>query len=131
MPPQQSTRDLIAYHKQAPNPHMILNQSIVLVDDSIRRGTQLRKFVQDKIEPYKPKEVHARIASPPQLFAFYLDKTTNNSDLIARQAIVKIEGDTTPKDLSDYQDVASEKYRMMISIINESNTNDFKIHINR
>ena len=119
IPPQQSTRDLIAYYKQVPNSQMIPNQSIVLVDDSIRRGTQLRRFLQDKIWPYNPKEIHARIASPPQLFACYFDKTTSDSDLIARKAVINIERGS-PTDLSDYQDIASEKYKMMINIIDES-----------
>jgi len=118
IPPQQSTRDLIAYYKQVSNPHMMLNQSIVLVDDSIRRGTQLHEFLKDKIWPYKPKEVHARIASPPQLFACYFDETTNDSDLIARKAVEEIEGGE-PEDLSEYQNITSPKYKMMIDIINE------------
>ena len=47
IPPQQSTRDLIAYYKQVSNPGIIVNQSILLEDDSIRRGTQLHRYLKD------------------------------------------------------------------------------------
>ena len=119
IPPQQSTRDMIAYYKQVSNPEIISNQSIVLVDDSIRRGTQLHRYLNDKIWPHKPKEVHARIASPPQLFVCYFDQTTKDSDLIARKAVKSIEGGES-KDLSAYQDVSTQKYKKMVDIINES-----------
>jgi amidophosphoribosyltransferase len=119
IPPQQSTRDMIAYYKQVANPGLISNQSIVLVDDSIRRGTQLYRYLKDKIWPNKPKAVHARIASPPQLFACYFDQTTNDSDLIARKAVKNIE-EGEPKDLSEYLDVSTQKYEKMVILINES-----------
>jgi amidophosphoribosyltransferase len=119
IPPQQSTRDRIAYYKQVSNPQMITNQSIALVDDSIRRGTQLRRFLRDKIWPYTPKTIHARIASPPQLFPCYFDETTSSSDLIARRVVEEIE-EGTFQDLSEYQDVASPKYKRMVNIINET-----------
>jgi amidophosphoribosyltransferase len=119
IPPQQSTRDLIAYYKQVANPGIIANQSIVLVDDSIRRGTQLRRYLRDKIWPHKPKAVHARIASPPQLFACYFDQTTNDGDLIARKAVERIE-EGPPKDLSVYLDVTTQQYKKMVALINES-----------
>lgn len=119
IPPQQSTRDMIAYYKQVSNPGIIMNQSIVLVDDSIRRGTQLRRYLNEKIWPHKPKEVHARIASPPQLFVCYFDQTTNDSDLIARKAVKRIEGEEL-EDLDAYFDVSTQKYKKMVDIINES-----------
>lgn len=118
IPSQQSTRNLIAFYKQVSNPQMIPNQSIALVDDSIRRGTQLRRFLKEKIWPYEPQEVHARIASPPQLFTCYFDDFPEDSGLIARKAIEKIEGGNS-EDLSEYQDVGSPKYEEMVSIINE------------
>jgi amidophosphoribosyltransferase len=119
IPPQQSTRELVAYYKQVSNPHLIRDQSIVLVDDSIRRGTQLKRYLKEKIWPYKPKEIHARIGSPPQLFACYFDETTKNSDLIAWRTVVKIERGE-PKDLTEYLDVSSTKYQMLNSLIQES-----------
>ncbi|MCP8311093.1 MAG: hypothetical protein L6N94_06315 [Candidatus Methylarchaceae archaeon HK01M] len=119
IPPKQSTRDLIAYYKQVPNPSIILNQSILVVDDSIRRGTQLHRYLKDKIWTYRPNEVHARIASPPQLFPCYFDETTEDSDLIARKAVEKIELGKT-EELSEYLDVSTVKYQKMVALINES-----------
>jgi amidophosphoribosyltransferase len=119
IPPQQSTRDLIAYYKQVSNPNMISHKSITLVDDSIRRGTQLRKFIKDKILLFKPKAIHARIASPPQLFPCYFDETTRANDLIARTAIKRIEK-SDQEDISEYLDQNSVKYQRMVALINES-----------
>jgi amidophosphoribosyltransferase len=119
IPPRQSTRNVIAYYKQVANPGMVSNQSIILVDDSIRRGTQLRRFIKEKLWRYQPLAVHARVASPPQLFACYFDDTTKDSDLIARKAVERIEGGVLAN-LHEYLDVSSQKYRMMVDIINES-----------
>jgi amidophosphoribosyltransferase len=119
IPPQQSRRELIAYYKQVSNPDLIRNQSIVLVDDSIRRGTQLKRYLKEKIWPFNPIEVHARIGSPPQLFPCYFDETTKQSDLIAWRMVVNIENGK-PKELGDYLDVSSRKYQMVNSLIQES-----------
>jgi amidophosphoribosyltransferase len=119
IPPQQSTRDRIAYYKQVSNPQMITNQSIALVDDSIRRGTQLHRFIKDKIWPYAPKTIHARIASPPQLFPCFFDETTSSDDLIAHRVVKQIE-ESTFQDFSEYQDIASTKYKKMVKVINET-----------
>jgi amidophosphoribosyltransferase len=117
IPPKQTRRDLVAYYKQVSNPHIIPNKSLVLVDDSIRRGTQLQRFLKEKIWPYNPKEVHARIASPPQLFSCYFNETSEDSTLIARKAIKKNEG-KEPSDLVEYLNMNSLKYEKMVSIIN-------------
>lgn len=81
IPPTQRKRDLIAKYKQVPNPQIIKGKSIILVDDSIRRGTQLRNLLREKILPFEPKEIHGRIASPPQLHPCIFDLTTKHSDL--------------------------------------------------
>jgi amidophosphoribosyltransferase len=119
IPPQQSTRERIAYYKQVSNPQIIQDQSIVLVDDSIRRGTQLKRYLKDKIWLHSPKEVHARIGSPPQLFPCYFDDTTKKIDLIAWRSVLSIEGGE-PKDLNDYLNVATKKYQRLNSMIQES-----------
>jgi amidophosphoribosyltransferase len=81
IPPVQRKRELIAKYKQVPNPQIIKGKSIILVDDSIRRGTQLRNLLREKILPFEPKEIHGRIASPPQLHPCIFDLTTKHSDL--------------------------------------------------
>ena len=72
---------MIARYKQVPNPQMIRGKSIVLVDDSIRRGTQLHNLLVEKIWPFEPKEIHGRIASPPQLHPCIYDLSTKHSEL--------------------------------------------------
>ncbi len=81
IPPVQRKRELIARYKQVPNPQMISGKSIVLVDDSIRRGTQLHNLLDEKIWPFEPKEIHGRIASPPQLHPCIFDLSTKHSEL--------------------------------------------------
>ena len=81
IPPVQRRREMIARYKQVPNPQMIRGKSIVLVDDSIRRGTQLHNLLVEKIWPFEPKEIHGRIASPPQLHPCIYDLSTKHSEL--------------------------------------------------
>jgi amidophosphoribosyltransferase len=81
IPPLQKKRDLVAKYKQVPNPQIIKGKRIILVDDSIRRGTQLENLLREKIWPFQPKEIHGRIASPPQLHPCIFDLTTKDSDL--------------------------------------------------
>lgn len=118
MPPTQERRDEIAYFKLIPIPSLIKGKRLVIVDDSIRRGTQLRKLLLEKIWPYEPKEVHVRIGSPPQLFACIRDKA-DESRLAARRAIKAIEGKDIGSnfDFSEYMDVNSEKYKKMVDFM--------------
>lgn len=114
MPPTQERREEIAYYKQIPIPSLIKGKKLVIVDDSIRRGTQLRKLLMEKVWPYEPEEVHVRIGSPPQLFACIRDKA-DETRLAARRAIKAIEGrEIGPDfDFSEYMDSESEKYKKM------------------
>ncbi|HEX9261059.1 MAG TPA: amidophosphoribosyltransferase [Candidatus Bathyarchaeia archaeon] len=93
IPPVQRKRELVAKYKQVPNPQIIRDKSIILVDDSIRRGTQLRNLLREKIMPFGPKEIHGRIASPPQLHPCIYDLTTKHRDL----ATCKIIEDQNPQ----------------------------------
>jgi amidophosphoribosyltransferase len=116
IPPVQRTRELVAKYKQVPNPQMIKDKSIILVDDSIRRGTQLQNLVKEKILPFKPKEVHARIASPPQLHPCIFDVSTKNGDLATHRSLESIGlGD----DMSTLLDPGSPSYKMMVEQIRE------------
>lgn len=116
IPPVQRTRELVARYKQVPNPQMIKDKSIILVDDSIRRGTQLQNLVKEKILPFKPKEIHARIASPPQLHPCVFDISTKNGDLATRRSLESIGfGD----DLSTLVEPTTPSYKMMVEQIRE------------
>jgi amidophosphoribosyltransferase len=112
IPHTQETRELIARYKQIPNPQIIENKTIILVDDSIRRGTQLQDLLREKIWPYKPKSVHGRIASPPQMFTCIFDLSTKSIDLATSKSATKID-----KDINHYLDEKSAKYKKMVEEI--------------
>jgi amidophosphoribosyltransferase len=114
IPPVQRRRELIAKYKQVPNPQMIKDKSIILVDDSIRRGTQLQNLLREKIWPFKPKEIHGRIASPPQLHPCIFDLSTKNSDLATHKSLESTEED---RDFSQYIDSTTTDYKLMVEEI--------------
>jgi amidophosphoribosyltransferase len=116
IPPVQRTRELVARYKQVPNPQLIKDKSIILVDDSIRRGTQLQNLVKEKILPFKPKEIHARIASPTQLHPCIFDISTRNIDLATHKSLESI---GLADDLSTLVDPTSPSYKMMVEQIRE------------
>ncbi|HMJ44166.1 MAG TPA: amidophosphoribosyltransferase [Pseudolabrys sp.] len=62
--PTQAIRDQGVRMKHSANRAVVAGKSIVLVDDSIVRGTTSRKIVQ-MMRDAGAKEVHFRIASPP------------------------------------------------------------------
>jgi amidophosphoribosyltransferase len=105
---------LIAKYKQIPNPQMIRDKSIILVDDSIRRGTQLENLLKEKIWPFNPKEIHGRIASPPQLHPCIFDLSTKHSDLATWKGRGNIENDGYAK---LHMDPTNEEYRLMVEDI--------------
>ena len=67
MPTSQAQRNLIAHMKLIPVKELIDNKKLVLIDDSIVRGTQLRETTEFLYE-LGAKEVHVRPACPPILF---------------------------------------------------------------
>ena len=101
IPPVQRKRELVAKYKQVPNPQIIEGQRIILVDDSIRRGTQLENLLREKIWPFQPKEIHGRIASPPQLHPCIFDLTTKDSDLATCKSLGRIGQDGQTINFSD------------------------------
>ncbi len=116
-PPSQELRDLIATMKLIPIKDIIENNKIVLCDDSIVRGTQLRNYTINKLLNCGAKEVHVRIACPPLMFPCKFNLSTRSiSELAARRAIKAIEGHDV-EDISEYLDTNSEKYKKMVSWI--------------
>ena len=113
IPPVQRKRELVAKYKQVPNPQIIKDKSIILVDDSIRRGTQLRNLLREKIMPFEPKEIHGRIASPPQLHPCIFDLTTKHSDLATCKSI---EGKDENESMSP-ADSTGSNYDLMVEEI--------------
>ncbi len=116
MPTIQSKRDLIAKMKMLAVNELIDGKSILLIDDSIVRGTQLRETTEYLYEN-GAKEVHIRPACPPLLYGCkYLNFSRSNSemDLIARRVIERLEnGNVTEEILQEYANPESEKYKAM------------------
>lgn len=120
MPTHQSKRNLIAKMKLIPIHDLIEGKSLLLIDDSIVRGTQLRETTEF-LYSSGAKEVHIRPACPPLLFGCkYLNfsRTSSEMELITRRVIKKLEGkDPTDEVLREYADPDSEKYNKMVEEI--------------
>ncbi len=120
MPTNQSQRNLIARMKLIPVRALIENKKLLLIDDSIVRGTQLRETTEFLYRS-GAKEVHVRPACPPIMYGCkYLNFSRSKSDmeLIARQMVKKREGEECPQEvLDEYADPCSCKYAQMIEDI--------------
>ena len=115
MPSNQQMRNMIAEMKQIPVPELIEDKKLLLVDDSIVRGTQLRETVEFL---YKSgaKEVHMRSACPPIMYGCkYLNFSRSNSEmeLLARKVIQELEGDEGQKHLEEYADGSTQRGKAM------------------
>jgi amidophosphoribosyltransferase len=83
--PKQSIRSFGVRIKLNPVRHLIEGRRVVLIDDSIVRGTTSRKIVR-MVRDAGAREVHMRISCPPTVSpCFYGVDTPNKSDLIASQ----------------------------------------------
>ena len=122
MPTIQQKRDLIAHMKLIPVHDLIKDKRLLLIDDSIVRGTQLRETTEFLYES-GAKEVHIRPACPPLLFGCkYLNFSRSKSEmeLIARRVIQELEGDDVSKEvLQEYADPDNPKYQKMVDMICE------------
>ena len=120
-PSNQEMRNLIAEMKQIPVPEIIEDKKLLLVDDSIVRGTQLRETV-DFLYKSGAKEVHMRSACPPIMFPCkYLNFSRGNSEmeLIARRVIHEKEGDEGKKYIAEYSDCKTERGKCLLKTICE------------
>lgn len=117
MPTIQTKRNLIAHMKLIPVHDLIKNKRLLLIDDSIVRGTQLRETTEFLYDS-GAKEVHIRPACPPLLFGCkYLNfsRSTSEMELIGRKVIEELEGGPVSREvLQEYADPDSEKYQNMI-----------------
>ena len=119
MPTTQSQRNLIARMKLIPVHSLIEDRSLLLIDDSIVRGTQLRETTEFLYQS-GAKEVHVRPACPPLLYGCkYLNFSRSKSDLdlITRRIIREWEGDNDVNVLSEYVDPNSDRYAAMLEEI--------------
>lgn len=120
MPTHQSKRNLIAKMKLIPIHDLIEGKSLLLIDDSIVRGTQLRETTEF-LYSSGAKEVHIRPACPPLVYGCkYLNfsRSSSEMELITRRVIKQLEGcDPDDATLKEYTDPDSEKYKKMVEEI--------------
>ncbi len=119
MPTIQTKRNLIAKMKLIPVHDLIEGKSLLLIDDSIVRGTQMRETTE-YLYSAGAKDVHVRSACPPILYACkYLNfsRSTSDMDLIARRVIAKREGTDSLEIVKEYLDPDSVKYNEMVEEI--------------
>ncbi len=118
MPQVQSVRDLVARMKLIPIKELIDGKSLLFCEDSIVRGTQLKKTIERLFE-YGAKEVHMRPACPPLVYGckfLNFSRSRSELDLAGRWAIKELVG----KDVinpREYINPESENYKAMVEII--------------
>ena len=120
-PTNQAVRNQVAKMKQIPLPELIKDKKLLLVDDSIVRGTQLQETV-DFLYNSGAKEVHMRSACPPIMFGCkYLNFSRSNNDmeLIARRIVQELEGDEGHKHLNEYSDIRTCRGQCLVKRICE------------
>lgn len=122
MPTNQNMRNQVAHMKLIAVDELIRDKSLLLVDDSIVRGTQMRETV-DFLYESGAKEVHVRPACPPIMYGCkYLNfsRSTSDMDLIARRVIVELEGGVPSEErIAAYVDSTTPEYAAMVEKIRE------------
>ena len=121
MPANQNVRNRVAKMKQIPVRELIEDKKLLLVDDSIVRGTQLRETV-DFLYSTGAAEVHMRSACPPIMYGCkYLSFSRSNTDqeLIARRTIRELEGEEGDQHIDEYADPTTKRGKCLLRTICE------------
>lgn len=134
MPTIQSRRDLIAKMKLIPIKELIHDRRLLLIDDSIVRGTQLGETTQ-YLYDHGATEVHIRPACPPLVYGCkYLNfsRSRTEHELITRRMIERLEGTMNPPEevLARYTDPDSDEYHAMLEGIRKE-LNFTSLHYHR
>ena len=119
MPTIQSQRNMIAKMKLIPVHDLIQDKSLLLIDDSIVRGTQLRETTEFLYQS-GAREVHIRTACPPLLYGCkYLNfsRSSSEMELITRRTIKEMTGNASNVNLSAYSNPDSPEYQEMVKRI--------------
>ena len=120
MPQEQSIRDTIAKMKLIPIKELIADKRLLFCEDSIVRGTQLRRQVERLFES-GAKEVHMRPACPPLVFGckfLNFSRSRSELDLAGRWAIKELIGEDLENPV-EYTDPESDNYKAMVNVIRE------------
>ena len=121
MPTEQVERDRVAKMKQIPVHELIKDKSLLFVDDSIVRGTQMKETV-DFLYDHGAREVHIRSACPPIMYGCkYLNfsRATSDMELLARRVIKELEGDEGFDHIDEYADSSTERGKKLREVICE------------
>ena len=128
---KQKQRKLVAKMKLIPVDDLIRNKSLLLIDDSIVRGTQLGETTEFLYQS-GAKEVHIRPACPPIMYGCkYLNFSRSKSemDLITRRIIAEREGENAANMVADYANPDSTNYKEMVDCIGKQlNFTSLKFH---
>ncbi len=116
-PTMQSKRSMIAKMKLIPVHQLIKDRKLLLIDDSIVRGTQLGETTEFLYQS-GAKEVHIRPGCPPIMYGCkYLNfsRSTSEMELISRKMIHKIEGQDMVSEevIKEYTNPSTERYKQM------------------
>lgn len=121
IPTGQTERTKIAKMKQIPVHELIKDKSLLFVDDSIVRGTQLKETVEF-LYSHGAKAVHIRSACPPIMYNCpYLgfSRARDEMELIARQIVMELEGEEGFEHLDEYSNSETERGKKLRSAICE------------
>lgn len=122
VPPSQETRNLVARLKQITADALIRGQCMVITEDSIVRGTQLKNFLLVKLWDAGAKEIHVRPACPALMYPCkYLYSTRQLDELFARRILKRMFGKHI-KNIESYLDPDSKPYKKMLRLM-EKNLN--------
>lgn len=103
--PEQTIRDESVYQKFNVLPNFFTDKTIVLIDDSIVRGTTIRKLVK-MIKRAGARDVHLRIGSPPVRFSCYFGiDTPTREELIANNMTIEEIRDYVGADSLQYLEI--------------------------
>ena len=119
MPQNQEMRNLVAHMKLITVDELIRDKSLLFIDDSIVRGTQMGETVEFLYNS-GAREVHIRSACPPIVYGCkYLNFSRSKSelDLITRRVMLEMEGEEAEKHLEEYTLSTTERYQKMIAKI--------------
>lgn len=117
VPPSQKTRDRVALMKQITADALIRGQRMLITEDSIVRGTQLKNFLLVKLWDAGAKEIHVRPACPALMYPCkYLYSTRRLDELFARRILKRMFGKHI-KNIESYLDPDSKPYKKMLRLM--------------
>ena len=121
MSAKQADRKKVAKMKMSPVHDFIEDKDLLLVDDSIVRGTQIKETV-DFLYDNGAKAVHMRSACPPIMYSckfLNFSRSNNEMDLIARRVIMELEGEEGFNHIDEYSDGNTERGKKLRETISE------------